>query len=119
TYREEWAGNFVLPDGTPSLPDRPGKPPDGPTSVRELIQRQLSNDAFLVGILENSRITGMPGIVPMIAMQTRSVRVLDKILSRRGLMPGPANRDVPRLILMNPTRVPMTSLKAIVNVRYV
>ncbi|HEX7880776.1 MAG TPA: hypothetical protein VF720_15290, partial [Candidatus Eisenbacteria bacterium] len=119
TYREEWAGNFVLPDGTPSLPDRPGKPPDAPTSVRELIQRMLSNDAFLVGILENSCVTGMPGIVPMIAMQTRSVRVLDKILSSRNLMTGPANKEVPRLILTNPARVPMQSLKSIINVRYV
>jgi hypothetical protein len=119
TYREEWAGNFVLPDGTPSLPERAGQPPEAPTSVRELIQRMLSNDAFLVGILENTRITGMPGIVPMIAMQTRSVRVLDKILSSRNLLTGPANKEVPRLILTNPARVPMQSLKSIINVRYI
>ncbi|MDZ4803611.1 MAG: hypothetical protein SGI90_01955 [Candidatus Eisenbacteria bacterium] len=119
TYREEWAGNFVLPDGTPSLPERAGARPEAPTTVRQLIQRQLGNDAFLVGILENSRITGMPGIVPMIAMQTRSVRVLDKILTSRSLLTGPANKEVPRLILTNPTRVPVQSLKSIINVRYI
>ncbi|TPW13533.1 MAG: hypothetical protein FD129_1255 [bacterium] len=119
TYREEWAGNFVLPDGTPSLPARAGARPEAPTTVRQLIQRQLGNDAFLVGILENSRITGMPGIVPMIAMQTRSVRVLDKILNSRSLLTGPANKEVPRLILTNPTRVPIQSLKSVINVRYI
>jgi hypothetical protein len=119
TYREEWAGNFVLPDGTPSLPERAGQPPEAPTTVRELILKMLSNDAFLCGILENTRVTGLPGIVPMIAMQTRSVRVLDKILSSRGLLTGPANKEVPRIILCNPARVPVQSLKSIINVRYV
>ncbi len=119
TYRDEWAGNFVLPDGTPSLPAKAGARPETPVSMRDLIQRQLSNDAFLVGILENSRVTGMPGIVPMIAMQTRSVRVLDKILTSRNLITGPANKEVPRLILTNPTRVSIQSLKSIINVRYI
>jgi hypothetical protein len=119
TYREEWAGNFVLPDGTPSLPERAGEKPKPPVSVRELIQRQLSNDAFIVGILENTRITSLPGIVPMIAMHARSIRVIDKILNSRNLITGPANKDVARLILMNPTRVPVQSLKPIINVRFV
>ena len=61
----------------------------------------------------------MPGIVPMIALQTRSVRVLDKILTSRNLITGPANKEVPRLILTNPTRVSIQSLKSIINVRYV
>lgn len=118
-YREEWAGNFVMPDGTPSLPERAGEKPKAPVSMRELIQRQLSNDAFLVGILENTRVTSLPGIVPMIAMHARSIRVIDKILSSRHLITGPANKDVARIILMNPTRVPVQSLKPIINVRFV
>ena len=119
TYREEWAGNFVLPDGTPSLPDRAGERPGKPMSIRDLILRQMSNDAFIVGLLENSRVTSLPGIVPMIATQTRSVRVLDKILSTRDLLTGPANKEVPRLNLTNPARVPMLSIKGIINVRYI
>lgn len=118
-YREERAGDYVRPDGTPNIPDRPGEKAPPPLSIKELVRRQLSNDAFIVGLLENSRITNLPGIVPMIATQTRSIRVLDKIITSRHLLTGVANKDVPRLILTNPTRVPLLSMKSLINVRYV
>ena len=55
----------------------------------------------------------------MIVQETRSLRVLDKIISVRRLHSGPANKDVPRLILMSPARVAMNSLKTFIHVRYV
>jgi hypothetical protein len=115
---EDWGFVHRLPDVF-VLTYRAGEKPKPPVSVRELIQRQLSNDAFIVGILENTRITSLPGIVPMIALHARSIRVIDKILNSRNLITGPANKDVARLILMNPTRVPVQSLKPIISVRFV
>jgi hypothetical protein len=117
-FREDRAAEFVQPDGLPHLALRPAEKAAN-TSIRDLVQRQLGNDAFMMGLLNNTRVTGLPGIVTMIAIQSRSVRVLSKIASARHLHTGPANKDVPRLLLMSPARIPVNTLKPLVHVRFV
>ena len=88
-------------------------------SLKDLVQLQMNNDAFICGLLDNARVSNLPGLVAMIVLETRSLRVLDKIISVRRLHTGPANKDVPRLLLLSPARVPLSSLKAFIHVRYV
>jgi hypothetical protein len=53
------------------------------------------------------------------AYQSRSLRVLDKICRTSSLHTGPANKNVPMLLLMNPSRIPMTHLRRFISVRFV
>ena len=80
---------------------------------------QIDNDPFILGVLDNPRALSQAGIIPLIATISRSPRVLDKIIITRTLHSGPANKDVPLLLMKNPTRVPITSLKSLLNVRYI
>jgi hypothetical protein len=118
-FREEHSNTFILPDGTPRLPEDPEERPFRELSLSELVLSQIANDSFILGILENSKATAMPGLVGLIARQSRSLRVLDKIIRLRQLHTGVANSDVPRLLLMNPSHIPISSLKRFIHVRFV
>jgi hypothetical protein len=118
-YREDRALDFIRPDGTPNLPDRPEerKPPD--LTLKELVRLQLGNEPFILGVLDNPKATAIPGLVPMIVNSTRSLRILDRIMRDRALYTGPANKEVPRLLLTCPARIPVNSLKRFIHVRFV
>jgi hypothetical protein len=118
-YREDYTREFIASDGTPLFRENPEEPMHDEIELLELVRMQISNDAFLLGVLENPKATSRPGIVPTIALHSRSLRVLDKILRTRSLWTGPANKDVPRLLLLNPSRVPSRSLATLIHVRYV
>lgn len=117
--REDRAAIFLHADGTPRLPLRPREPVIRQLSLKDIVQLQINNDAFLLGVLDNRKATNLPGLVALIVQQVRSLRVLDKIISVRGLHTGPANKDVPRLLLLSPARIPVSSLKSFIHVRYV
>lgn len=117
--REDRAADFLTGEGMPRLPQRPKSRGGNQLSLKDLVQLQMNNDAFICGLLDNARVSNLPGLVAMIVLETRSLRVLDKIISVRRLHTGPANKDVPRLLLLSPARVPLNSLKAFIHVRYV
>jgi hypothetical protein len=111
--------DFVEEDGAPRFPHQPEPLEKKALDLKSLVRSQLSNDPFLVGILENPKATAVPGVVEIIAHQSRSLRVLDKICRTPSLTSGPANKNVPALILQNPARVPIQTVRRFVNVRYV
>ena len=108
---------FLQPDGLPRF-----GAPDAAThslSLKDLVRSQLRNDAFIMGILENPRANTVPGVIEIIASRSRSLRVLDKITRTPALFTGPANKNVPAQLLLNPSRIPLTSLRRFMNVRFV
>lgn len=84
-----------------------------------MILSNLDNSSFLKHILENPKLASKPGVVSLISLRCKSADVLTKIASRRDLYTGFANKDVPRNLLMNPARIPVTSLRKFVHVRYI
>ncbi len=118
-YREDRALDFIHPDGTPRLPARPDERQPAELSLKELVRVQINNEPFVLGILDNPKATQLPGLMAMVVNQTRSLRVLDRIMRERSLYTGPANKDVPRLLLMSPARISMNSLKRFIHVRFV
>ncbi len=118
-YREERALDFIHPDGTPKLPERPQEREVPDLNLKELVRMQLNNEAFILGILDNPKATALPGLVPMIVSLSRSLRVLDRVMRDRSLYTGPANKEVPRMLLASPARLPLNSLKRFIHVRFV
>lgn len=117
TLREDQLYGFLAPDGVPRFgaPDAENRS----LSLKDLVRSQLRNDAFIMGILENPRANTVPGVIEIIASRSRSLRVLDKITRTPALFTGPANKNVPAQLLLNPSRIPLTSLRRFMNVRFV
>ncbi len=118
-YREDRALDFIQADGTPNLPERPEERKAPDLTLKELVRLQLGNEPFILGVLDNPKATSVPGLVPMIVNSTRSLRILDRIMRDRTLYTGSANKEVPRLLLTSPARIPLNSLKRFIHVRFV
>jgi hypothetical protein len=116
--RRERLTDFLKGDGTPLLSEPP--PDEGrlPLTLKEMVRLQMSNEPFILGLLENPKVVTVPGVVALIAEQTRSLRVLDRILRGHDLHTG-VNKDVPRLLLANPSRIPVNRIRSFVHVRFV
>jgi len=112
------APEFVTPGGLPRLPDRPATERRPELTFKQMVRSQLQNDVFILGILDNGKAIQHPGVVEMIAGESRSLRVLDKICNVSALHTGPVNGRVPARILANPSRIPLTYLRRFINVRY-
>jgi hypothetical protein len=117
SLRDDQLQDFLAPDGTPRFGAL--QEPARKLSLKDLVRTQLQNDAFILGILENPRATSIPGVVELIAGQSRSLRVLDKITRTPTLYTGPANKNVAAFLLLNPSRIPITHLRQFMNVRFV
>ncbi|HWN81121.1 MAG TPA: hypothetical protein VNM87_03395 [Candidatus Udaeobacter sp.] len=116
SYREGLDHEFVAADGTPLLGEDVKK---RELSLSDLIRKQIDNDPFILGLLDNPKVMAMPGLIPMLARDSRSLRVLERIIRVRRLHTGAANRDVPRRLLANPAHIPVSSLRAFIHVRFV
>jgi hypothetical protein len=116
---EERARGFIAHDGTPQLPEHPREQAAPAMSLTELVRREIENDPFILGILDNPRAAATPGLLPFVARESRSPRVLDKIIRVPRLHSGETNRDVPRLLLMNPAHIPLSSLRRFIHVRFI
>jgi hypothetical protein len=88
-------------------------------SYRSLVMTYLDNDNFIVELLNNPRVLAQPGIMSLIALRSRSMRVLTIIANRRDLYTGFANKEVPVNILQNPAKVPLSSLRKFIHVRFI
>jgi len=118
-YRDERAPDFITQDGCPRLPSLPEALATGGISIEDLVRSNMQNDAVILGVLENPRALSKARLIPLIAMHSRSIRVLNKIAQTRRLHSGATNKDVPRLLLMNPTRLPVSTLRQFIHVRFV
>lgn len=118
-FREDRVGDFLAPDGTPRFGALPEEHGESDLSLKDLIRSQMQNDVFLLGLLDNSKATSIPGVVELIAEQTRSLRVLDRICRVKALYTGASNNGVPAALLRNPSRIPINYLRRFVNVRFV
>ncbi|MCK4537429.1 MAG: hypothetical protein KAV42_01400 [Candidatus Krumholzibacteria bacterium] len=88
-------------------------------SIKSLVMSYIDNDSFLAQLLNNPKATNKPGIVSLIAQRCRSMRILSLITNRRDLHTGFTNKIVPMHIIMSPAKIPITSLRKFIHVRYV
>ena len=88
-------------------------------SYRTLVMTYIDNDNFIYQLLNNPRILAQPGIIALISMRSRSMRILSIIANRRDLYTGFANKDVPLNLLQNPGKVPVSALRKFIHVRFI
>lgn len=88
-------------------------------SYRTLVMTYLDNDNFIFELLNNPRLLSQPGIVALISLRSRSMRILSIIANRRDLYTGFANKEVPVNLLQNPTKVPVSSIRKFIHVRFI
>ncbi len=112
-------GTFVDEDGMPINVDWTLATLDKQRSYKSLVLSYLDNDSFLVELLNNPKANSKPGIVDIISLRCRSLRVLSLVATRRELFTGYANKNVPINLLMSPSKIPLTLLRKFVHVRYV
>jgi hypothetical protein len=110
---------FVDEDGIPIEIDWTLATLDKELSYKSLVLSYMDNDNFLVALLNNPKAISKPGVVSIIAARCRSLRVLSLVSTRRELFTGYVNKDVPLNLLMNPSKIPLTSLRKFIHVRYV
>jgi hypothetical protein len=111
--------SFVDEDDMPIDVDWTVATLDKELSYKSLVLCYMDNDSFLVELLNNPKASSKPGVVEIISSRCRSLRVLSLIANRRDLFTGYANKKVPMNLLMNPAKIPLTSLRKFVHVRYV
>lgn len=87
--------------------------------LRQAVANNIQNEHVLCGLLGLPRVASMPGLVEMVVVRSRSIKVLLEIANRRELHTGAANRNVPRALLWHPTAVPVSALRKFVHVRFV
>lgn len=88
-------------------------------SYRSLVLTFMDNDSFLAELLNNPKATGKPGVVSVIALRCRSSRILSIIANRRDLYTGFSNKEVPFNLLVNPSRISVSSIRKFIHVRYI
>ena len=88
-------------------------------SYKSLVMTYMDNDSFLAELLNNPKAASKPGVISAIALRCRSSRILTMIANRRDLYTGFAGKEVPLNLLMNPVRIPVTTLRKFVHVRYI
>ncbi|MDG5815724.1 hypothetical protein QA601_11585 [Chitinispirillales bacterium ANBcel5] len=91
---------------------------DDEPSAMELVALYIQNDMMLGRLLDNPRVISSAGVVEKVATLSRSMAILQKIASRRELHSGQANRGVVKALLKNPTNIPMTLLRPLINFRH-
>ncbi len=112
-------GTFVDEGGLPINVDWTLATLDKGLSYKSLVLCYMDNDSFLVELLNNPKASAKPGVVDLISLRCRSLRVLSLVATRRELFTGFANKNVPLNLLKNPSKIPLTLLRKFVHVRYV
>ncbi len=112
-------GAFVDEEGMPVNVDWTMATLDKALSYKSLVLSYMDNDTFLVSLLNNPKAISRPGVVETIASRCRSLRVLSLVANQRDLFTGYVNKNVPLYLLTSPAKIPLTSLRKFVHVRYV
>jgi hypothetical protein len=105
---------WVNPAGLPITPAA-WKEEESPLLI---LRSRVQDDAFCERILSNDRWNCRQGVVEIIARGSRSLKILLKISGSRKLYAGAANRNVPLALLENPTSIPLSALRSLLNLRY-
>ncbi len=113
------AAHFVDIDQLPRDVDWANINQDQTVSYRTLVMTYIDNDQFIMEILNNPRVLAQPGIIALVSQRCRSMRVLTVIANRRDLYTGFANKEVPLNLLLNPSKVPVSSIRKFIHVRFV
>jgi hypothetical protein len=87
-------------------------------TIRQLVYRFFTNASVMSRLLDNPGIYGTHGIVEFIAKNSRSVAVLSKIASNNNLYAGSSNIGVPKALLTNPSKIPLSLLRAFIKPSY-
>lgn len=88
-------------------------------SYKSLVMSYMDNDSFIAQLLNNKKATSKTGIVALIAQRCRSLRILEMLSNRRDLYTGFTNKAVPMHLIMSPAKIPLTTLRKFIHVRYV
>lgn len=110
---------FVDAEDTPRDVDWTTVNAEAVVSWRTLVLTYMDNDNFIVELMNNPRVAAQPGIMPLIAMRSRSTRVLSIIANTRSLYSGFSNKEVPVNLLTNPAKVPLSAVRKFVHVRFI
>ena len=106
---------WVSPDGRPAS----GESWLSADSPLLLLRSRLQDEFFCEMMLGSEEWTQRAGVVEVIARGSRSLRVLLRIARTRKLHSGSANRNVPAALLQNPANIPLSALRAFLNLRYI
>lgn len=88
-------------------------------SYKSLVMSYMDNDSFIAQLLNNKKATSKTGVVALIAQRSRSQRILEMIANRRDLYTGYTNKSIPLHLIMNPAKIPLTTLRKFIHIRYV
>lgn len=110
---------FIDSDGVPREVEWTNLGAQQAISWRALVLSYMDNDNFIVELLNNPRVASRPGIVPLIALKSRSSRVLSIIANTHSLYTGFSNKEVPVNLLMNPAKIPLSAIRKFIHVRFV
>ncbi len=113
------SGIFTDENGMPADIDWTTVSIDKAISFKSLVMSNIDNDSFLASLLNNPKAISKPGIMPLIAIRCRSLRILSLISNRREYYTGFANKEVPLNLLRNPAKISLTALRKFIHVRYV
>lgn len=106
---DEQTLSIVLKDGR--------KPP--PPDWKGLVLSNITRETLLIALLNNPKVTRVPGLVEAIVVNCRSGQVLSMIAQKRELHTGHQNKGVPAALLRSRVKVPMTMLRRFIHLRFV
>jgi hypothetical protein len=113
------SAHFIDVDQLPRDVDWTSIEKDQVVSYRTLVMTYIDNDNFLIELLNNPRLLAQPGVIALISLRSRSMRILSVIANRRDLYTGFANKEVPLNLLQNPAKVPVSSIRKFIHVRFI
>jgi hypothetical protein len=113
------AAHFVDIDQLPRDVDWANIHQDQAVSYRTLVMTYIDNDQFIMELLNNPRVLAQPGIIALVSLRSRSMRVLTIVANRRDLYTGFANKEVPLNLLLNPSKVPVSAIRKFIHVRFI
>jgi hypothetical protein len=107
----QWIGHNLLTRPLHAVAVGEGESDDERVDLKEIIRAHVGNDALVNRVLDNAKASSTPGLVEFVATRSRSIAVLSKIASRSELYSGAANTNVPKALLLNPTKIPLALLR--------
>ena len=92
--------------------------PEPEMEVRQIVKMNVSNDALMVRLLDNSRFYATAGVVEYITLHSHSSTVLSKIASSNVLFAGSGNQGVPAALLKSQVNIPLSLLRQFLKPSY-
>jgi hypothetical protein len=109
---------LLLNADTLSAPLSDGKRPP-PPDWKEMVLCNITRETLLLSLLNNPKVTRVPGLVETVVVNCRSSQVLSVIAQKRELHTGHQNHGVPAALLRSRVKMPLTLLRRFMHVRFV